>query len=234
MWLGGRGRDLEIYANGVVVAADSGLLVVDAKDPADLVLERDVATCGRAVAVELVGDQAFFATPLGLGSVDISGADSLYPDRFSFLLPTWAEGWELIEMNDPSMCVPLSIMAEAACALFDCPADRRRPFDVDGGHVFISALRNVLIIGLSPGGFELLSETRVPALVADLRAEGHHAYVNLLGGGSETLDISDPIGPDRVGSHDVADWVRGLYSSHVHGGAMFRKVECGIEVAVPR
>jgi hypothetical protein len=228
--LPGRGRDLELWGSSVVIAADSGLSIVDASNPSDLIALQEIATCGRAVAVEMSVDTAVFATPTGMGHVDLSNALSEYPDFHAFIVPTLWGGWEIYSMRDPSRCAILSGIAESLCALFGCPADERRGLDIEAGVASLAGLYKVLLFELTPDdGYSLLSEVVTPGHPMDLRMEDGILYVNTSWSETWTVDLADPYAPALLGPHDVAQWVEGLY---VHDNRAFRRQVDQVEVAI--
>lgn len=227
--LPGRGRDLELWGTSVVIAADSGLSIVDATDPADLVSFNEIATCGRAVAVEISADTAVFATPTGMGHVDLSTNTSGFPDYHAFIVPSLWGGWEVYSMRDPSRCVILSDIAESLCALLGCPADERRGLDIESGVASLAGLYKVLLIGLTPSdGYTLLGEVGTPGQPSDLRMEDDILYIDTIWSETLAVDIADPQAPVTLGPHDVEQWVDGLY---LHGYRAYRRQGESVEVA---
>lgn len=229
--LPGRGRDFELWGYKVVVAADSGLSIVDASDPENLVPVKEIATCGRAVSVEISTDTAVFATPTGIGQVDLNGIGFGYPDYHAFTVPSWQGGWDVYSMRDPGLCVMLSSIAESICALRGCPADGRRAFDIESGLAFLAGIRQILVIDLSPmDGYTFRAQVPMPGQPSDLRMEDGVLYVNTFWSETMAVDLSDPVAPVELGAHVVEQWVDGLYGFDER---KYRIQEDSIEVAIP-
>jgi hypothetical protein len=210
------------------VAADAGLLVVDATYPSDLTVVKRIPTCGRAVGVEIFADEAIFATPFGLGRSSIEGTGLASPDEFNLILPSYTGQWEITAIDDTAACWLVSALATAACSWLQCPRDRARPMTLHGGFVYISAFENVLTIDMLDGDMEIVDQFDMQARTDAMRALGGYLYLSLDDETTQTLDIHDPYQPAFIGTHDVQDWVRGL---HVSENGVIRVVEGGVEMA---
>ena len=205
--MGGAIRDLEPWEDRIVVAYDAGLAVIDASDPGNLVVERRIATCGKAAAVEVWGETAYFVTPLGIGSASLTGEGHL-PDRFGFIVPDCGSDWDIMEIS-PSMCDELSWISRFLCRGHECPGDGKRAFDIDNGYGYVSAQRHLLIVDLGDPGFAVADSLGFDSKIDFLRKDGDFVYLELRRGGTPIVLVAEPASPTQVGEHSISAWVEG-------------------------
>ncbi len=228
LYLGGRGRDLEVVSRDrIVVAADSGLVVVDVADDGTLTRFSRIPTCGRAVSVDVSGDDVYFLTPLGVGRAPLSG-EPASPELFSLLLPVSSYDWELVPV-DPGRCWVMSAVAEAACRWFDCPADDYRPLEAAGDTLYFPALRHLMVIDASADTLDLAADLGLEARLVEMRRHESLIYANASDSTTVAIDISASLAPVIIGEHSVSGWVDGLWDS---GASLLRLSGDVIEVAV--
>ncbi len=228
LYLGGKGRDLEIVSGDrIVVAADSGLVFVDVDQAGTMTRAARIPTCGRAVSVDVSGDDVYFLTPLGVGRAPLSG-DPAVPELFSLVLPVSRWDFDLVPV-DPGRCWVMSAIADAACRWFECPADGYRPLEAVGGALYFSALRHLMVVDASADVLELVADVGLDARVDEMRRHGTLIYANACDGGTEVIDVSASVSPVLLGEHSVAGWVDGLWAS---GESWFRQSGDVIEVAI--
>ncbi len=219
-------RDIDLAPGLLVVAADSGIGLIDIIDPTSPTLFRWIHGCGRVTAVKIIGTRIHFLTRLGIGEATING-DSTFPVSYSLLYPTSSADWAVLDVN-PEHCDELSYIAETACSWFGCPLDTKRPFEVTDNLALVPVFRKVLVLATNGQQDEILSVTTLPRVVKAIRADGVNVYVNTLLGGTETISLVDPALPLLLGSHEVVDWVNGLVSS---GDVVVRRRGTTIDVA---
>lgn len=223
-------RDMEILRNTLVVAADAGLFIieVDENSTGEMELVSEVPCCGRPLAVEMNGAHALFLTPLGIGEVDLSDPGAPELIRFSWIIRYSREDWELVPV-DVSLCGYISEMAGFFCDLLGCWGGHERPFDITGDKAYLTYLNDMLIIDTSQDeDFTVNGFFHLPRMAKKMKYYRGFVYLNLRGRQTAVVDVGDPSSPSPSGTHDLADWVKGV---EFETGRAYRIVPGGIEWA---
>jgi hypothetical protein len=202
MVLGGEVRDMELWKGKLIIARDAGLAVVDAGDPSSLVLEREIWTCGKASAVEVTGDTAWFLTPSGVGSVDLEDEGAAVPSSFGLLLPVSWQDWEIIDV-DGSFCGDHSFIAD------EYSWGPERKFEAAFGWGYAAVQNDLIVIRLDDEGLRVESSLRFDSRIEALRLEDNYVYLVLKDGSRPLVNVRDPADPRIAGEHGVADWTAG-------------------------
>lgn len=224
--LAGAVRDMELWGNKVIAASDSQIVVIDASDPENMEVERTVGTCGRVLDIDVVESSAFFVTRAGIGRVNLQD-DSEEPEQFSFLLPTFGGGWEIIDAPMES-CLGFLFRALGGHRGFGGPVPGRF-LEVEDGRAFLAAGRNLVVVDLDPDGYSVTGTMRFGSRITGLKVEDDFAYLNLRRHILPVVGLSDPAEPSIVGYHDLEQWVEGIQTGYT---GFYRKRGPWIEIAV--
>jgi len=219
--LGGHVRDMEFWGEKLVIAQDAGLAIVDISNPSDLVFEREIWTCGRASAVEVTGNTAWFLTPVGIGSVNLEVEGAVLPDSFGLLLPISWQTWEIIDM-DTGFCDDLSYLAQGFLW------GPYRGFEASFGWGYAAVHKHLIVIRLDSEELRVMSSLRFDSKIEALRQEGEYIYLNLKDGSRPLVNVRDPADPQVAGEHTVADWTEGMFGVD---GRMYKMRNNFIDIA---
>jgi hypothetical protein len=225
----GQARDVRVAGSLAYVAADSNLVVLDVSDPAAPHELATVPVCGRARRLALLdGGLVAVETPTGVSFVEtLRTRESRLVSRL-WLLPRRSGEWTAVHTSGAG-CGAVSAAAEIACRwLGGCGGDRGA-MDGGGTSAYVGRGSSLLVVDVTDPAAPLLRATvAVGTRIDDLRQEQAAIYINGSRGDFIVVDaLSDP--PVVFGTHDLADWVRGVRFSP---GLACRVTRSQLEVAV--
>ncbi len=205
-------------ALGVAVAGDyayvanrnSGLLVIDIKDPDNPTLAGSYVTGGSARGVTVSGNFAFLADKgVGLSILDISTPTSPTLTG-SYNTPDWAErvvvagryayvadrtsGLQVIDINDPT--------SPTLAGTYDTPGEAR-DVAVSGNLAFVADLASGLLVLdiTNPASPDSIGTYDTPGNAHGIAVSGNLAFVADGLSGLQVIDISTPTSPTLTGTY---------------------------------
>jgi|GEM_PF-5199184 len=196
-------RIVDIEANGALMAIASGrkIAILDASNPVEPVVMAEAEVCGHVNSIEFYGSSIFYLTRAGIGELSIS--NPLNPVNVRFVqLRRNARGQWRIEEGGSDRCGGWGsglLLSEA--------------FDIGEKRAFIGAWNDLLIIRITQDSFELEGKISLSSIIEDLRYDRGFVYINLLGGEKVKISVRGNEFPSIAGTHDLWDWVKGLYYS---------------------
>ncbi len=224
--------DIDMEGDLVAVAAGHRVRLLDAGTPQDLVEIASYPACGKVMGVEIVGDRLFHITRLGIGETDISDPSSPVLTRFSWIVPSWHGGWEVVDVA-PCLCELISGDEDSSwLAAPSAPlGGGLRSLDVYGSVAYLSAFRSLIAISLEDqASFSVIGDVSVDRRIEAIRYHAGDVYLNLAHDGTVIVDAREPSEMLLAGPHDVPFWVSGV----AHGWSRAYRLAGGkVEVALP-
>jgi hypothetical protein len=107
----------------------------------------------------------------------------------------------------------------------------QRPAYLGNNRLYVRALRDLVVINVTPQDFEIESIVSDIGLIQAVYADDRYAYLNIRRGETQTIDFLDPVYPEALGPHTIFDMVDGI---EISDGTVFRKKRNRIEAAVLR
>jgi hypothetical protein len=207
--LPGRARDVTLSGGYAFVASDRRVLVVDVSDAASPFVVSELSTCGQAKNVAVTGTTLAVASSGGLGLVDISDPREPAGLGMLWVMETGPHVWTYDGLMEE--CAMLCEGEQAVVDLVFSFSDFGRSLEADGGSIFAASRIRLMSFGVSRDKLPvLLDDMAYRRAVENMRIYGPYAYVNLAGGRTSLIRISETETLEEIGAHEVAWWVKGV------------------------